>query len=339
MTLCTTKPTMSRTAAGLYAWIALVTLTFPAARAAPAAGDANAGKLMVQRLGDPGPLIILDGGQPVLQYNYQIVPEPPDVKDRIAPGNRKYAVPRADYIHPLYGLHGEILTDDWPVEHPHHRGIYWAWPEVDWQGQRGDLHALQRVFARPTGKVRTEDGGDFAQIEAENEWRWEDRTLIVREQAVLRAYRRSEFGRAIDLTFRFTALGDDVQIARRGQAHYGGLNLRLAQAGEQRIVTFTDPVGRVPRAAWAYRSGMPPGATSSVGLTILQHCLNPDYPGEWVQYPNLAWIQPTFPASGTRFTISRSRPLELRYRLWIHDKQVGPELARRLWADYNNAKQ
>ena len=88
-------------------------------------------------------------------YNYQSVSMPDTVKPRIAPGNQKYAVPRSDYIHPLYGLHGEILTDDWVPDHPHHRGIYWAWPEVDWQGKRGDLHALQDVFARPTGKIES----------------------------------------------------------------------------------------------------------------------------------------------------------------------------------------
>ena len=82
------------------------------------------------------------------------------------------ALPNA-CIHPLYGPHGEILTDDWTPDHPHHRGIYWAWPEVDWQGKRGDLHALQHVFARPTGKIETQHGADFAQITAENVWRWE----------------------------------------------------------------------------------------------------------------------------------------------------------------------
>ena len=65
---------------------------------------------------------------------------------------RIYARARSDYIHPLFGLEGETLTKDWSTDHPHHRGIYWAWPEVDWRGQRGDLHALQHVFARPTGK-------------------------------------------------------------------------------------------------------------------------------------------------------------------------------------------
>lgn len=92
-----------------------------------------------------GQFDITDAGHPVLRYNWKTV-EPGDLPTNIAPANRIYARPRSDYIHPLFGLDSEILTKDWSLEHPHHRGIYWAWPEVDWRGQRADLHALQKVF-------------------------------------------------------------------------------------------------------------------------------------------------------------------------------------------------
>ncbi len=295
---------------------------------------AEPSRLTVRKLGDPGPLEIVDGNSPVLRYNYQWVPEPAEVKDRISAASRKYAVARSDYIHPLYGPRGEVLTEDWSPDHPHHRGIYWAWPEVDWRGQRGDLHALQLVFARPTGNVRIEEGTDFAQIAAENEWRWEDRTPVVREQVVIRAGRQTAAGRAIDLQFRFTALQDDVQIARRGASHYGGLNVRLSAAQDQQIETAADPADASPRRAWAQRTGTPAGGPSVVGFTILQHARNPDYPGDWVQYPNLSWIQPTFPAVNTRWTLTPDRPLVLRYRLWIHVGKQTPETIQGWWDAY-----
>ena len=33
---------------------------------------------------------------------------------------------RSNYVHPLYSLSGEILKEDFPDDHPHHRGIFWA---------------------------------------------------------------------------------------------------------------------------------------------------------------------------------------------------------------------
>ena len=37
----------------------------------------------------------------------------------------KYA--RANYVHPLMDLDGNAISEDFPADHPHHRGICWAW--------------------------------------------------------------------------------------------------------------------------------------------------------------------------------------------------------------------
>ena len=37
---------------------------------------------------------------------------------------------RSNYIHPLYTLDGQILTEDFPQDHPHHRGVFWAWHQL-----------------------------------------------------------------------------------------------------------------------------------------------------------------------------------------------------------------
>ena len=273
--------------------------------------------LAARRNSTTGQFEMSEAGKPVLVYNYQTI-EPGELLKSIAPGNLQYARARSNYIHPLYGLEGEVLTKDWSKEHPHHRGIYWAWPEVDWRGQRGDLHALQRVFARPTGQCATSGGPVFARIEAENLWKWEDRDPIIRERAILRAFRTTALGRLIDLEYEFTALDDEVAVARRGTNAYGGLNVRCSEVREQNILFHTDPPEAATRMAWADLSGVFSGGERSSGLAILQSATNPDYPGDWVKYPDLNWFQPTFPASGTRHVISKANPLKLRFRLWIH---------------------
>ena len=50
-------------------------------------------------------LTLLDDGKPVFVYNYETV-EPP----RLVPEQQR----RSCYIHPLYGLDGEIMTQDFP---------------------------------------------------------------------------------------------------------------------------------------------------------------------------------------------------------------------------------
>jgi len=41
---------------------------------------------------------------------------------------------RNNYIHPLNDLDGNILTEDFPMDHPHHRGIFWAWHQIQIDG-------------------------------------------------------------------------------------------------------------------------------------------------------------------------------------------------------------
>ena len=298
-----------------------------------------------------GQMIISEMGRPVLQYNYRTVYEK-DAVDTLAANHYTraksdtfmanpsiYAVPRSDYIHPVYGLHGELLTRDWSKDHPHHRGIYWAWPEVEYGSGRGDLHALQIVFARPTGKVKTQDGPLFAQVEAENQWLWKDNDPIVREVAIIRAYRETAQGRIIDLAFRFEALKDSVTIARRGTEHYGGLNVRMQTPKNQKITVATDSANISPRRSWSDLSGLFAGTNAPSGLTVLQHRQNPDYPGDWVQYPELSWCQPTFPAFGTRYPLRRGKPLVLRFRLFVHSGSVPDNaLTKSLWDNFNAEK-
>jgi Family of unknown function (DUF6807) len=277
---------------------------------------------------------IREGNQKALSYHYRTVTPLAGLLSEVDLGNRKYARSRSDYIHPLYGPGGEVLTRDWPPHHPHHRGIYWAWPEVDYRGERGDLHALQRVFARPTGRCTGRSGPLFAEIDAENLWLWEDRQPVVREEALIRAWRADSTGRFLDLDLRFTALDEPVAIARRETRHYGGLNIRLAPVNDQVIRFHTDPAGTNPRAAWADLAGTFAGASQPSGLAVFQCPANPGYPGEWVKYPELNWFQPTFPASGTRYVLKKDQTLRLRFRLRIHRARVSDRALSEQWAAY-----
>ena len=315
-----------------------------------------------------GQVIIADGDKKVLQYNYQTVYEqdvirlegkkndplvfpemsgvyfeeylkshPEYKKDTVVTGSI-YSVPRSDYIHPLYGLEGEMLTNDWPDGgHPHHRGIFWAWPEVEYGTKRADIYALQSVFARPTGNIKLKSGPVFAEIDAENLWMWEDKEPIVRENAIIRVYNSSSNSRIIDLTIKLLALKDSVTIATRFTNSYGGLNIRMQTPAEQDISYFTDVPGSKPIRAWSDFNGIFEGNKATSGLMVLQHITNPEYPGIWKDYPDLAWVQPTFPTPETQFPLSTDKELVLQFRLIIHaGGKPGEEVSKMLWDAYNN---
>ncbi len=301
-----------------------------------------------------GQVVLAENGKPVLRYNYEIVYENDEyafngldaneyVKtetDTFMANPSIYAVPRSNYIHPVFGLNNEILTRDWSKDHPHHRGIYWAWPEVDYGKNRTDLHALQKVFARPTGRINLHSGSDFAQVEVENIWIIEEGIVpIAREIALIRAYPKTEKYQVVDLVYKFDGLRDNVTIARRGTNAYGGLNIRMMTPESQSLSYHTDKANQQPQRAWSDLSGVFSGNDSPSGLTVFQHKDNPEYPGEWVEYPELSWVQPTFPTSGTRHPLNPGDPLTLRFRIVIHDGDKPDKKTMESWWDSYHSEQ
>ena len=288
--------------------------------------------LQVERDPATQQVVVYEGNRPVLQYNDQLVSAPEGFTTN--EDARKYAVARSDYIHPLYGLDGQVLTHDFSKDHPHHRGIYWAWPEVAWQGKKGDLHALQNVFARPTEPATWRITPDYAEVTGNAHWLWEDKTPIVRETVTIRVWPSGGHGRFIDTILTFEAIDQTVTLGRRGLTAYGGLNIRLAPIGQLKLQPHADGLN----PAWSDCSGIWKDSDHPAGLTVFESRRNPDYPGDYIEYPTLPWFQPTFPRSGKAYALEKGQPLTLQYRFWI--RRGGPvagESATQVWHQFQRA--
>ena len=294
---------------------------------------------------------VAEGGSPVLRYNHGTVPPPPEIVARFEEGREhplRYA--RGGYIHPLFGPHGEQITDDYSLNHPHHRGVFWAWPVVRWKGEVRDHWAVRvlpsepgGVWTRPVAVRRLQAGNVLAVIDAESVWKWGDREPIVREEVVIRAFRSRERRRFVDIELRLTALADRVSIGGRPRAGYGGFAVRTFPSfAERQIVMHVDSPGQSPRRAWFHLTGVFPGAEAPAGLVLLEHVANPGYPN----YPNPegldripeaypAWrcVLPCFPGD-REVVLTREKPLVLKQRLWIHPSHVDEGRLADIWTSY-----
>ena len=75
-----------------------------------------AGSLMSSELTAEG-ILISENGKPVLFYQKN-------------PKSKDGQFERANYIHPLYDLEGNVITEDFPADHLHQRGIFWTWHQI-----------------------------------------------------------------------------------------------------------------------------------------------------------------------------------------------------------------
>src|SRR5262245_53045588 len=53
--------------------------------------------------------------------------------------NIKELFRRGAYLHPIRTLSGKVITDDYPPNHIHHHGIWWAWTKTEFDGRAPDF--------------------------------------------------------------------------------------------------------------------------------------------------------------------------------------------------------
>ena len=293
---------------------------------------------------------VSEGERPVLRYNHGTVPPPPEIVNHFEKRKDPLYYARGDYIHPLFGPDGEQLTDDYSLDHPHHRGVFWSWPVLRWKGEVRDIWAVRVLptqpggaWARPVAMHRVSAGPVLAKIDAESVWKWGDRDPIVREEVSIRAFRSRDRCRFVDIEVRLTALADDVSIGGRPHGSYGGFTFRTFPKFEGReIVMHVDPPGATPRRAWFHLTGKVPGAKAPLGMALLEHVSNPAYPNypdpegpDRIpgKYPRWRSVTPAFPGD-REVALSKDKPLVLKHRLWIHPGTVDDRMLNEVWSTY-----
>jgi hypothetical protein len=294
---------------------------------------------------------VSEGDLPVLRYNHGTVPPPPEIVAEFERGqDHPLYYARGDYIHPLFGPEGEPVTDDYSLNHPHHRGVSWAWPVVRFRGEARDLWAVRvlprepgGVWARPVAMRRVEAGPVLAVIDARNVWKWGDQDEIVREDVLIRAFRSTGRARFVDVEVRLAALADGVSIGGRPGPGYGGFALRtFPEFDGRRIDMHVDSQGAEPRRAWLHLTGNFPGGRGPAGVAMFEHATNPGYPsypnpdgveGIPDRYPPWRSVLPCFPGS-REVPLSKEEPLVLKHRLWIHPGQADDKALADAWSAY-----
>jgi hypothetical protein len=249
----------------------------------------------------------LENSKPALVYNHGIITK------SAVPTNRF----RSTYIHPIYTPGGEVLTDDFPTDHFHHRGLFWGWPHVRVRGQNYDLWDLRGIEQRFERWIHKEATSFGALLAVENGWFIKDEK-VMQERVWLYAHPSSAHERVFDIQFFWTPLKDTISLQGAEGKSYGGLTLRFATNKETTITTQLGngkddlPVTRLP---WADLSGL--FNARPAGASIFISPDHPDYPPEWLtrHYGVLCVGWPGVKEQ----SFAPGRVISCSYRVWIHE--------------------
>jgi methane monooxygenase PmoA-like len=280
---------------------------------------------------------LVEGDEPVLRYNFGNVPVPAGVELKHFGDGRPYGGERSNYLHPVYGLNGEVITDDY-TEHPHHRGIWLSWPVVRWKDRVADIWAVCDVWARPEKLDAVEADPKMALLKATNLWKFgvEEQHPIVREEMTLRVHPTTgaeKRGRMFDIDVTLTGLEDGVAIGGRPKAGYGGLTYRALPAENQEIAPFVAEESADPRGAWCRYSADFPGSRQRTSVVLIQHSSNPGYPTEHNVYAAINCFMPAFPGDA-EYPLAKGKPMTLKHRVWIVEGVPSEEELQEAWEEY-----
>jgi hypothetical protein len=279
--------------------------------------------------------LVTEGGQAVLFYQRR-------------PKSLEGKYTRADYVHPLYGLDGEILTEDFPADHVHHRGIFWAWHQAYVGDKRvGDSWSLLDIsWDVYDAKVLTVDSESRA-LRLQVFWKsplWTDASgeqkALIKETTTITVHRAEGDIRKIDFEIKLLALEDGVRIGgANNERGYGGFSARIPLPEG---IEFTGQAGPVePRGIsveagpWLDFSGPFVSDDRISGLAILCHNSNPGYPQRWILRRRGSMQNPVWPGREP-VALPRKKPIFLRYRLIIHRGNVHDVSLDHLHAEYNS---
>jgi hypothetical protein len=295
-----------------------------------AAGDAQQG-FQFEDVGDQS-LKLSEGQAPVLVYNHGVI-----TNEQVPQSDHRRS--RACYIHPLWGINGEMLTDDFPQDHYHHHGVFWTWPHVGVEGEQHDLWAGSTIWDRFVRWICRQTGPVAAVLAVENGWFIGQQKVMI-ERVWMRVFKVSDDTRALDLEFTWIPVDEPITLQGAEGKSYGGLTVRFAPRSRQDTV-ITVPNGRTAEdlpdtpLAWAdFASKFGDAATPS-GAAIFVHPQHPDYPPTWLTryYGPLCVGWPGVKAR----TFERGKPIRLNYRIWIHRSAVELDELKQAYAAYVTA--
>ncbi len=274
----------------------------------------------------PDFVTLFEGERPVLRYVRGEILAPGLPEDRR----------RSTYVHPLYSTGGIPLTDDFPADHHHHRGVSWMWYKVVCDGVTTDLWTLKGVRQRfermwPPALYR-----DRAVLRFRNGWYQDaDGRRILEEQVTITAHRASGEGRIVDFDFVFSAPGPPVTLGVSNTG-YSGFGVRFAPCDSRTILTSSGPVTADENRnahRWADFTARFTESLRLDGITVFDHPSNPNSPPGWT-LRFYGYLNPAFTSRTDDYTILPGEPLRLRYRLWVHRGRPSAEHLERMHQDF-----
>ena len=278
-------------------------------------------------------LIIRAGSREILRYQA----EPGELPRPEIPA----AFVRGGYIESIHSPSGRQITDDFPVNHLHHHGVWSPWTKTEFEGRHPDFWNMGAGTGRVEFVARDSVWQKVGEAGFQTRHQFVDLTAKPAKVALLETWNirvtATEERFIIDFTSTQTCATDSP--LKLPEYHYGGFGFRgnAAWNGAENC-KFLSASGltdrtklNTSREKWCWIGGTVDGQTC--GVTILGHPGNFRFPQSVRAHPD----EPFFcfaPQQLGGMEIVPGQPYIARYRLIVADGPPDAATAESWWIAY-----
>jgi hypothetical protein len=250
---------------------------------------------------------------------------------------------RAGYVHPLYSLDGEILTEDFPKGHPHHHGVFLAWHQIIHKGENIANSWTSENMSWDVKQLKTRNKGENVVLVADVFWNttYDQQPLsLIRENTTITVHSTSGKYRVIDFETTLKPLVTDLKIGGANDSKgYGGFSLRFKAPASLKFISQGQAVApqenSVIAGPWMDFVGSF-GNSSKAGVAVFNHPSNPGNINEWILRNSSSMQNPVYPG---RVPVDLPKKgTTLRYRLIIHSGNMDQGMLEKLYREYARIK-
>ena len=269
-----------------------------------------------------------ENGQQV--YFYQKLPKSPNGKNIFN-----------NYLHPLMSINGDTLTEEFPKDHLHHRGIFWAWHQIYVDNKPiADGWEMDNLETEVVN-IETSTDNNLGRLSIEAVWKsklFKDNKPFVEEHTSITVHQLANDMRKIDFKISLKALVASVEIGGSDdEKGYGGLSVRMKLLDDLIFTSANGPVKaqtlQLDAGGWMNFTASFGEKKETSGITIFCHPTTPNYPAPWILRSKTSMQNIVFPGR-ERVTIPTNEAIVLRYRLIVHNDTVDGINLDRLQSEY-----
>ena len=287
-----------------------------------------------------GALVLANGKQNLMQYNFKTVYPPPGIDT---------AYKRSGFIHPLFTPNGQELTRINAPDHYHHWGLWNPWTHVLFEKDTVDFWNLRdrKGTVRFAGFTSITDGPIYAGYSALHEHvafknEGKEKTAINELQTV-KIYTPMPGSQyyLLDINIQLSCASASPVLLL--EYRYGGLGIRATEAwNKENSVTLTsegknrkDADGSIAR--WCMTQGML--GNDYGGLEMMSYPANYNHPEPLRVWPenmnNRGDVFLNFsPTKNMNWLLEPGREYLLKYRFLIFNNKVSQEEAEEAWQSF-----